>query len=349
MTYRMNFFHRFFLNCTKGILGLSLMTLSVGQARAGEVESAVGEAAATAYAKEQIKFQLAEFLNRNPNLVGSTSATIGTESLRFISKSLAVYGLMTARTDKDRIWSTTHLILTPEPTTALVLIAVQLTDTFLALKAQAQLAEIYSETALVRAKSLELIKQIYTYESNYQFQLLSEFDQIINAILALKSKTEKHSVTRFLLNDGGDEPPPVAEIEQALENHRKLAQLLERLETQTTLIEFLIRPEILSFSDQTVADIQRMNRSFESVRVMNSKLTQTIRYFYSSLQAKTLLEQVQNDLSPYATDLRIYQRCTQLINRVVTSTFWNMAPETVPPSGMIADCRQRFTLMKGPL
>lgn len=96
-------------------------------------DAAAGRAVET-FVKEQMKKELADFVNANPQVVFSTDAQIGTKGLTFVSKALAVYGFLNPKSDRERAWSATYFVVSPEPMTAALLIAAQLADTVLSLR-----------------------------------------------------------------------------------------------------------------------------------------------------------------------------------------------------------------------
>jgi hypothetical protein len=93
---------------------------------ANDTQKQVAQAFSQTYAQETLKIELAKYVNRHPDLVFSTSPSIGTDSLFFLSKSIAAVGFLAAQSDNGRLWAGAHLVIAPDPATTTVLICAQI-------------------------------------------------------------------------------------------------------------------------------------------------------------------------------------------------------------------------------
>lgn len=325
-----------------------LLTLSVSPpAFAGEIEEKVAKAMATEYAKEQLKHQLAEFLNKNPRVVFSTNPTIGTKSIRFMSETLAVYGFLTAKSDRERAWSATSLILTPEPTTAAILFAVQLADTILTLKAQEALAGIYREIAEINAQTIHILAQVRWHEYESQRRILEDFDRTMDQIEEAKNRLDEHPVNLYLTKPrDGMRPPTANEIQEAIGILNDLSLSLTRLDMTTLMVEAVFTPEILGLPKGLTVQYASINQTYDPLRKQIHELNSAFAYFFASLNSELLKRQIKQELEPYVTVLRIYKTCVQKINSAATSSFWKKRKYDFDSNEFINECRNRFS-MKG--
>lgn len=319
-------------------------------ASAGEIEEKVGRAALSEYAKEQLKHQLAEFVNRNPQLVMSNNPQIGTAGMKFIAQAMAVYGFITAKTDRDRAWSATYLILSPEPTTAAALIAVQMIDTLLTLKSQRDLARIYEEIARIQSQTVEIMAKVYTHEFESQKRTLGQFDESLSHIQSLTRSLLNHSIYKTLTEEHQGEPstPTEEEIEQALNLITKLSSQLIELEKQAIWIEATVDPGAMGLPDSLITDCKNLNRKYDPLRKQIALLQSSFAYFFASTNSLRLKRKIEDDLKPYATRLRIYKRCVSLINTLNTELLWMNRRPDFDESSFVRECEERFNLHTQP-
>lgn len=324
-----------------GMLASSIST----PAQAGEIEEKIGRAALSEYAKEQLKFQLAEFVNKNPQLVFSTNPEIGTAGMKFLARAMAAYGFLTAKTDRDRAWSATYLVLSPEPTTAACLIAVQLVDTLMTLRAQQDLARIYEEITRIQAQTVEIMTKVYTFEFEAQKRVLSDFDRTLEQIQTISKELMSHPVYKTLMSDDKEAPSPSQEeVEEALRLLSELSLRLSNLEMQSIWIEATIDPKVMGLPDHLTSDCVSLNRKYDPLRKQLTALQSAFGYFFASTNANRLKRKVEEDLKPYVTQLRIYKRCVTLINSVSTEAFWQSRRPDFDESEFVHQCETRFAL-----
>lgn len=322
----------------------------------GEIETAVGKEMLTEYTKEQLKFRLAEHINKNPHLVFSTNPKIGTESLRFVGQSLALYGLLTAKTDRDRMWSATHLILSPEPTTALVLLAVQLADTLISLKSQATLTKIYAEISAIQANTVATIRSITEIEAQRQTAMLQGFIKTTEEIRNIQQKLLDSPVSLYL-TDQSHQTPNAQELSTALELFRDLDNKLSLLNGQVMLTAAVFKTSYLSAGEVTsvITQINNINKDYDPLRENTQRTLRIIQYFFATTNASELQRLVLEERQSHNLELRIYQQCVKTLNQSMTSSFWkqwgvfpnnDLIINETELALAIEDCTKRFNLMR---
>ncbi len=325
---------RFFVS-----FGVFFTSLAPATAAASEVEQRVASAFATEYAKEQLKHQLAEFLNRNPQVVFSSNPTIGNQSIRFLSQVMATYGLLTAKTDRERAWHAAYLIITPEPTTAAILVAAQLTDTLLSIKAQARVAQIRKDTAEIQAQALRLLRKVATAEAAQKARIIADYDSALVDVEKYVSTLTKNGVYQKI---SAIDPAPVqvteaAEIEAALAAIGFLDEALDRLERSTRTANLVL--DSLGIARAAWPENQQ---SYNLIRDQIKSLESSFRSFFTSLRGSQFTQTLQEERRAYATQLRLYKKCISVINAVRTQFDLEQNPHAGEENQFLWECRERF-------
>lgn len=318
---------------------IGLLTFNSALSFAGETETKVATAFAASYAKEQLKHQLAEFLNKNPKIVFSSNPQIGTQGMRFLSQALSVYGLLTAKTDRERAWSAAYLIISPEPTTAAALFAAQMIDTLLTMKANRDLARIYEEIAEIQAKASGLVMKIATQNYNSQIARIQKFEDSLNRVDELQSSLMADSLYLALQDQERLRSLNPDMIQASLVKLAQLREALMDLDIATVYIRQSVNPEKLRLGSGFKENCARSNAGFDVLRDKIDSLKDSFFYFFGSLQTERLKETVRNDLRPQAALLRIYLRCVEVANAASTSRLLGEKPLD---SSALSECRDRF-------
>ncbi|MCM2281278.1 MAG: hypothetical protein NDI61_05455 [Bdellovibrionaceae bacterium] len=330
----------------RALLVMGIISTATASAHAGEVEERVARAFGEAYAQEQLKHQLAEFLNRNPEVIFSSSAQAGTNALNFVSKTLAVYGLITAETDQQRAWSLTHLVISPEPTTAAILIGLQVADTLLTLQAQAKLAAIYQEIAEIRAQTFRIYAQLQVMEANEQIRILEKFNKSWDEIEIKHKALMAHPIYQLLTKESTVVPQQLTaeQVAEALQHLLALSTELDRLDAAAIAVRLTLRPEWLGLEASFPGACDELNRKFDPLRTQLTTLQSAFIYFFASVNSAKLRRKVQEDLKPHVTRLRIYRQCVSHINSLATMLFWKKEKIEIDEFELVDQCQARFAL-----
>lgn len=327
------------------LFSLVLLSAWSSRANAAEVERAVTRAAVDAYVKEQLKFQLAEFLNHHPHVVMSTNPQIGTQGLNFVSRALATYGLLTARTDRERVWSAAHLLVSPEPVTAAILIGAQVVESLLEMQSAVSLAAIHKEIVELQARTFAIHASLLTQDLDRNRRVIVAYNEAMDTIESVRVRLADHPVYRLLVADGDIEVAPRPEdIEGALRLLLELSHGLDTLEEATLRMEFAFDPDFLGLPSTFASECMRINAQFDPLRGQLWELRSALVYFFASSNAADLKSRVQSDFGPLATRARIYRRCVEMINSLATEIFWTRREVEFDEKEMTDQCQARFAL-----
>jgi hypothetical protein len=305
----------------------------------GDVETRVATAFASSYAQEQLKHQLAEFLDKNPRIVFSSNPTIGTQGMRFLSQALSAYNLLTAKTDRERAWSAAYLILSPEPTTAAALFAAQMIDTLLTMKAERDLARIYEEIAEIQAQTSSIVTKLATQDYNSQIAYVQKFESTLEQVDHLQGSLMSDPLYVALQTQGdlGSLNPDA--VQSSIVKLAQLREVLIDLDVATLYIQQSVRVEELGLRSDFIENCIKSNTSFDPLRDKIDSLRSSFYYFFGSLQAERLKEKVRRDQQPHAALLRVYLRCVEVANIASSRHLFGEKPLDVAE---LSDCRSRF-------
>ncbi|OFZ18857.1 MAG: hypothetical protein A2Z20_02525 [Bdellovibrionales bacterium RBG_16_40_8] len=300
---------------------------------------------AQAYLQEQIKSQIANFLDNNPQVVSSVNPYVGTEAMKFLGKIIAAYSLLTAKTDKDRAWAASHLILSPEPTTALIMVAVQIADTIVTLKQQRNLMKIYERIDAINADTMRNMRNILTYKYNHRIQYVQNFMTTMYEInLAYKD------IGKFIGLEKSDELRRdllESQVELLLDLLFKMQDLFVQLDMDLYHLETWVDIEEFNqampteYQAPSLNKLKQLSAGFQNSSLAIERLRDSVFQLFFSVKGEEFVRQPREKLSEYRKELRIYARCASVVNRYKMSHVLDINNE-VEASDLVPSCREKY-------
>lgn len=259
------------------------------------------EAFASAYAQEQIKAQLANYLNHNPQIIGSVNPNIGDQSMRYVGKIIAVYGFMHARNDKDRAFALAQFLV-PDPTTAMILFAIQLGDAVLTMQHQRDLAKIYEDVAVISRDTVKIWTHIYKSDYSQQIYLINKFSEGVDRIEKFKS-----ALNILDLNH----PNSIAE---AMSSLFSIEDEVEHLNQLYAHIELKVNFVALGFSIDTASEWKSVMASYNSSLEQLKLTRQKFLAIFHSMQRELIANEIQYEVAENRDVGDLYVACMSAIN-----------------------------------
>ncbi len=297
----------------------------------------VFEVLAKTYAKEQLKAQVAHFVNLNPHYVGSTNPQIGTEALRFASRIVAAYGLVTAKTDKERGWAALYLVYVPDPTTAMALFAIQLADTLVSLSHQKELLRIYEEVAALHAETSRILTAVYTEDFERQLEVIERITILMDLI-----HEDLERVTQSPLNEFSES---ISE-EEALAVFEALFSLRQNifdLQVAKIFWDQEVRAEELGLTEEMDKGLNQFVSNLGEVKASVDELYQKLVMVFQSAQAEESWGILQRRLAPHRRDLQLYLACTQASHRWARALAGSGQKVSFDQEVLVGECHSYFS------
>lgn len=207
-----------------------------------------GEAAAKifleTYAKEQVKHRLSEYLNENPEALGSTDPRIGSKSVEFLGKLLTVYNLMTAKTEKEKAVSAFYFIYTPDPTTAVIIMCAQIIDTMISLSHNRELLKTYEESMQLNRETTNIYSMVNSVEVNRQAHMLGKIEELLINFSKIKDNFLKSKIFSYVTSGFDGELPTDEELSFELQEFSLLIKYTNELRVQKIFFDKVLGSEI---------------------------------------------------------------------------------------------------------
>lgn len=288
---------------------------------AEKAAKAAAKAATEAYLKEQAKYRLGEYLNKNHHLLGSADKLIGTKAMNVLSQAMGVYGLINAKTDKERGYAAAHLIMSPEPASAVILIAVQLIDTVISLQAQEQILRIQREIAELQKQSVAVRMKLAELDKNEVSSAISALEDTARTIKENLAAIEKHPVYLFINQGaapseeiGGAQGPTSEDIQSALNIIYQTSFYLDRLGVATIRADAVFRNHEV-FEVQQLADLARMqNEGFNETREAIGTLKSAVRSFFAIYKTEKALNKINSKFEDKEIEAEAFLKCSEMYN-----------------------------------
>lgn len=294
------------------ILGLSnSLIFHSSLSFAGEYEQEIAKAMAETYAKEQIKFRAADYLNRNPQIVLSHNHQIGNVALKAFNDTLGVWNLVTAKTDKERLWAATYFVVPPEPTAAAILITAQFLDLYLSMESAGRIMKLDAETARIYRDAIKSVQTVADIQQEKILRVLERFETLLEEIESTQRLVLDHKLATYLMM-GGEERPSTEEIKGALELTMALARQLEELQSLDYQLDGLW-PE--AGHHEAILAFHSANAEFNDLRRLSQSLTEAMDGYFASVAYHQAKATIDVDLRTYRTQLDTYRWCVKSVNR----------------------------------
>lgn len=281
-------------------------------------EIKVGEAFAKGYAKSQMMARTGEFLNQNPKLVFSADPKIGTKVFSFATRTMSVIGFLQAKTDKERAWAATSFILSPEPTTAMILLAVQLADAMISVGHMRDLARIYNR-AIAFARQRTVIEGAISESESIQIDFhCNEISSLMNEIVALKMKLQSGS-DLIGINVGDLQQDQIDET-----STKEILTSIFSFETSTRRLAYLESNLKILVSDNRHAfeielghfmkEVSEFLKEIEPTRIHSMNIKKTYIALVSILESESVYGEIKQVHLKKSMKTKIQLYCFELIN-----------------------------------
>lgn len=277
------------------------------------------KAFASAYVQEQIKEQLANYLNQHPQIVMSANPNIGTQSLKVVGKIVAAYGFATARNDKDRAFAALQF-MAPDPTTATILFAIQLGDALLELQLQKDLAKTYEEIARIDADTVKVLSALYLESFARQMSLINRFATCLDKIDMLKNQLKSNGLYKLAIGDISANADEIA-VTEAVKLIFELQDEVGRLPGLIEQIEVTVNFRALQMSEETLTQWKAVVNEYGQFEVGLVKTREAFLQIFKIAAAKEIHLKI-DEKAGYSRDIgRLYLECVKKLNHWSTSNY----------------------------
>lgn len=291
-----------------------------------------------AYALEQAKEGLREFLDNRPEYVFSKDPKIGTKYIDFISKSLAAYSLITAETDKEKGWAALQLVMPPDPT--MILLAIQIADLLISIEHGRDLYRIYEETSRIEAERVNILKRVYTADMVRQKAVVDRFLGLLaetNFAMADFEKSKLYTSFRSPIGKESEEPT-IEELAAGLRMLFLIRENISNVEVAKIFMDKTVDIKQLGIGEEL---IQNVVKYFEYLPKRREEIEKIAIVFQSILypaMADMKLKSLKERTFAYRRKLRIYRICVEMVNRVITAEMWSIVPD-YGSERLVQDCQ----------
>ncbi|MBK9041547.1 MAG: hypothetical protein IPL83_20745 [Bdellovibrionales bacterium] len=279
-----------------------------------------GKAFGLGYAKAQAMAFTADFLDKNPNLVFSVDPKIGTKVFTFAAKSLSVLAFVQAKTDKERAWAATSFILSPEPTTAMILLAVQFADAMITIGHMREISEIQRRTYDLARETSVIQRAIAESEINQINFHVNELQSLKNQLLLIIEKI-KRSETNYsaALNAGEMKEKQVDEvsIEEILKSIFSFETLAHRVDYLEGNLKILVSGKWYA-SDaalvQKLNDFSDFIKEIKPIQIHSLNIKNTYISYVSLLEAEAVNREMRGAHAKRVNKTQTQLYCFEMIN-----------------------------------
>lgn len=318
---------------------IMVLTLAAASVKADEYQQAA-EIFANVYVQEQVKLRLADYINKNPQIVGATNPEIGTQSMRVVGQLIAAYQFLNARNDKERAYAAMALMV-PDPTAAMVIFAIQLSDMILTLRHQKDLVKTYERIALINKETTAIWTTILKESIKQQQATIQKFGQNLEEIQSLRKELSDSAIYQLL---SGAENTLVTEenISRAIEVVFKLQSSITILINTFRKIEATVDLHLFEISDATVAEWREIVESYEVVEVDIKNLRSSFLNIFAITAAQSAMRSISEKVSEKTYDGAAYLACIEVFNERSRQILMSIEDEI--DYAFLESCKEKFGL-----
>lgn len=289
-------------------------------AHGSEVSDKVAQTLAKEFLKNQIKNEVESYLKSNPQILNPTELKAAAKAMKFIGAALAAYGLLTAETDKEKLFAAAGIgvAVSPDPYSGIILTAIQVTDMALSMEHAVKLAKIYEEISEIELRTAALYEQIYTEEFKRQSQVVAGISATLKEIVELKTKLDSDPVLKYLVNESSDYPT-AEQAKAAFEDFGKMYQLLLAYRVQRIMFNGFVQTDRLEefrLLERVLNEFETSNKPFmDSV----DSLVKAVRKTFAATQASEDIKALNAKVAAYEFEVQKYVFCSNAVNRTLSA------------------------------
>jgi hypothetical protein len=306
----------------KVLLSLSFVFCApLTQTFATSVEEEVLKEFSKEFMKSQAKKELAAFLNANHEILNSTNAQVGTTAVQYIGVMMAAYNLFTAETDKQRLFAAANIgvYFSPEPSTALILLAIQMADMIITLEHQKSLAKIYRKISEIEFRTAATLKQVFEQKYREQKRIIDKIRLTHKNILEAHESLRTDPVMIFLGDPSSNEMPETPKVQEAFKKVGDLYQLLLNYKVERIMFDGFVEVEKVDGFAKIAQSLKEFDELHQPMSIQVDAIMLIIRKFYSSLQASETLSELQKIRAEKQTAMEKYVFCSDAANRMLSA------------------------------
>jgi hypothetical protein len=308
-------------------------------------EKKLAEVMTGAYIEAQVKEQLANYINRHPEVLFTENLHVGSQAIQVISQIMAIYNYKQAETDKDRGFAVLQFAAATNPAAALSVFAIQLGDAMITIKHQKNLAKKYLEIMKIQNEAEGMLTSVYVDKLNSQMYYISNFNNALSKIISTESRLKNNAF--YLRTTGEDESRlspsesgvelPQSAIKEALQLVFQLDEAITELRIAHVYAEQLIDFKEMGFANDPKSKWASLVQSeFEVQEKLSNLKISFVRIFAASESQNALAETSQN-LAESKLQLQMYLSCVRTINSFELDY------------NMMNDCKQKFGFLESDL
>lgn len=306
-------------------------------------EKKLAEVMTEAYIEAQVKEQLANYINRHPEVLFTDNPHIGSQAIQVVSQIMAIYNYKQAETDKDRGFAVLQFAAATNPAAALGVFAIQLGDAMITIKHQKNLAKKYLEIMKIQNEAEGMLSSVYEDKLNSQMYYISNFNNALSKIISSESRLKNNAF--YLRTTGEDESrlsPSESGVELPQPAINEALQLVFQLDEAITelRIAHVYAGQLIDFkemgSDTKSKWASLVQSEFEVQEKLSNLKISFVRIFAASESQNALAETSQN-IAESKLQLQMYLSCVHAINSFELDF------------NMMNDCKKKFGFMESDL
>ena len=277
----------------------------------------IGKVFVEEYVKKQVQKKLESFLNRNPEILFSGSPSAGTTMMKWVGRALSVHQLITAQNDKQRLLAAANLIISPEPTTAMILIAVQVADMVISMQHQSNIAKINEETMRLELEAMKILKEIVIQDYTYQAGIVNGLMEKANEINRLHGEIINSPATLFFIGTSGA-PPAALEMEELFGNVSELHRLIVDFQTLEIMYNAVVEKENLDLLVENIDGLYIFSKTLLTIKKEVEPILKTVRTAFAHIKGQDRYQKLTLKREKRKQKLNTYLRCSRLMNESIT-------------------------------
>lgn len=267
------------------------------------VDKKIVEAISISYFKSEAFKKLKDYLNENPGIVGSSMPNLGSEVVGGISTALSIITMITAKTDKERLYAAAGLYVTPEPVSAAILIAIQLFDMVKSAEHQADMISRYAEIKKILMKTQQIKIQLKQIEVEEWLFTLEQFCNNLKDLANVQSLMNSSELVNNI-----DNPDILSKLSESQINDfldgvikfKVIAGEIDRMSWALQEIDFKIIKQI---------DREKINQTLASIRSQQNGydlFEKNIKFFLEIIKNSNDEDLADKKIEDYQSKLNEY-------------------------------------------
>lgn len=303
------------------------------------------------FLKDQLKNEIKNYLNNNPHIIGFEAADVGTKFTKYLGVAIAAYNLLSADSDKQKLFAAMQVgvYFSPEPYSQLILMAIQMIDLVLSMNHMMDMFDIYLRIEEARAMTLAIVTRNLSDKFEEQMFAINQVNEISGEIIKIHNSFNDDPTMKFIKdNNTGVVELKEMELLETLQKFQRLLVLFVEYDIAKLLFEQIVDVDAMDEFKVISDELSRFEKNLKGFRDKFNEVMIVLENVNLKFQSEKELIKIDDQVKKHRQNLQKYVFCSNAVNRVLSMEALNPNLEMdfyyLDLHRFVKECEENFNL-----